>query len=63
MDRPQASAGDFDREALDRALSELPEELRLPVVLHYREGLKYREIAEALECPQGTVATRVANAK
>lgn len=45
------------------AVADLPEELRLPVVLHYQEGLKYREIAEALECPEGTVARRISNAR
>lgn len=54
----------FDEiEELESALSELPEELRMPVVLHYQEGFKYREIAEALDCPLGTVATRVSTAK
>lgn len=52
-----------DIEALSEALNELPDTLRLPVVLHYCEGLKYREVAVALECPEGTVAKRISEAK
>lgn len=60
--REDARAMD-DVEALSEALNELPDTLRLPVVLHYCEGLKYREVAVALECPEGTVAKRISDAK
>ncbi|MGE3166606.1 MAG: sigma-70 family RNA polymerase sigma factor [Planctomycetota bacterium] len=49
--------------ALVTALAELPDTLRMPLVLHYHEGLKYREIAVTLGCPEGTVARRIATAK
>lgn len=46
-------------EELLKAVKGLPEEYRLPVELHYFEGLSYDEIAEALDCPRGTVGTRL----
>jgi predicted DNA-binding protein YlxM (UPF0122 family) len=36
---------------------------RLPVVLFYFQDLSYREIAEALELPIGTVMSRLARAR
>jgi len=51
------------RELLDqdvaRALDELPVEYRTPVLLSAIEGLSYREIAQAMECPVGTVMSRL----
>ncbi len=41
----------------------LPEELKIPLILFYQEEFKYREIAQILGCPEGTVATRIATAK
>lgn len=52
-----------DREAVANEVDRLPEKLRLPLLLHFREGLKYSEVARALECPLGTVARRIADAK
>lgn len=49
--------------AVRDAVARLPETLRLPLVLHYHEGLKYREIATVLECPEGTVARRISSGK
>ena len=40
------------------ALEQLPERLRLPLVLHYAEGMSYAEIAEALRLPQSTIRSR-----
>ncbi len=51
------------REDLDRALAALPEHYRVVVVLADVEGLKYGEIAEALEVPIGTVRSRLARAR
>ena len=47
------------RQALDRALSSLSEDQRLPVVLHDVEGLAYQEIADVLDIPVGTVMSRI----
>ena len=47
------------RQALDRALSSLPEDQRVPLVLHDVEGLEYKEIASVLGIPIGTVMSRI----
>ncbi len=41
------------------AVNMLPEELRLPVVLHDVESMSYRDIARALEIPLGVVRARI----
>ncbi|MEO7718739.1 MAG: sigma-70 family RNA polymerase sigma factor [Capsulimonas sp.] len=46
------------REAMVRGLAQLPEEQRSIVVLSEYEGFTYREIAEIVGCPYGTVASR-----
>lgn len=50
------------REAVCRAVSELPESHRAILVLRHYEGLKFREIAEVLDLPEGTVKTRMTEA-
>lgn len=45
-------------EAVRRSLEALPEEQRTVFILSHYEGLKYREIAEIVGCPPGTVASR-----
>lgn len=42
-----------------RAIQELPEEFRIPIVLSDVEGLSYAEIAEILDLPVGTVKSRL----
>jgi RNA polymerase sigma-70 factor (ECF subfamily) len=51
------------REDLDQALAALPEHYREVVVMADVEGLKYGEIAEALDLPIGTVRSRLARAR
>jgi RNA polymerase sigma-70 factor (ECF subfamily) len=46
-------------EEIHRALAELPEEFRLAVVLSDVEELSYKEIAEVMDCPVGTVMSRL----
>ena len=41
----------------------LPENERLPIVLHYLEGFSVREIAAALRCPKGTVLSRMSRGR
>ena len=50
------------REILER-VKDLPEELRTTLVLFYVDGLKYAEIAQAMECPIGTVRSRLFEAR
>src|SRR5450432_4372090 len=44
---------------IKQALAELPEEFRLAVVLSDVEELSYKEIAEVMDCPVGTVMSRL----
>jgi len=46
-------------ELLDRLLEEVDQEARAVFVLYEIEGLTLQEIACALKCPQGTVASRL----
>jgi len=47
------------RDAIDKALASLPEELRIAVTLRDVQGLDYREIAKVLDVPIGTVESRI----
>lgn len=51
------------RDAIDRALKMLPEELRGALVLRDVQGLEYREISETLGVPIGTVESRIFRAR
>ena len=44
---------------VERAMARLPEEQRLAVALVLVEGLSYKEAAEVLEVPQGTLTSRL----
>ena len=67
--REVASAGETDpaqqaqshelQQALRQAVNRLPEALRATFLLHAIEGFTYREVAEALEVPVGTVMSRI----
>lgn len=46
-----------------RALNDLPINFRMPVILADIEGLSYKEIAEALQIPIGTVMSRISRAR
>jgi RNA polymerase sigma-70 factor (ECF subfamily) len=58
-DRADLEARIVVRDAIDKALSTLPEELRVAVVLRDIQGLEYREIAQMLDVPMGTVESRI----
>lgn len=53
----------IDTEALQKALAELSDEFRVVVLLFYFEERSYREIAELLGLPAGTVMSRLSRAK
>ena len=57
------AAAVVDEEELQRILNELPVEFRAPLILFYFEEFSYKEIAEQLQVPVGTVMSRLARAK
>ena len=46
-----------------KALSDLPPNFRMPIILADIEGLSYKEIAEALQIPIGTVMSRISRGR
>jgi RNA polymerase sigma-70 factor, ECF subfamily len=54
---------DIEPEQVQNALGELPEGFRTPLVLYYFEDFSYRDIAEQMDIPIGTVMSRLARAK
>ncbi len=59
----QAAARAEQRERIRQALDALPPKARTIIMLSDVEGLSYREIAEVLNCPIGTVMSRLHNAR
>jgi len=55
--------GELTLREVDRAMALLPDEQRLVISLVAVEGLTYREAAEVLETPIGTVMSRLARAR
>jgi RNA polymerase sigma-70 factor (ECF subfamily) len=56
----------FCRELADvvnAAISELPEDLRTAVTLREFDGLSYEDIADVMDCPVGTVRSRIFRAR
>jgi RNA polymerase sigma-70 factor, ECF subfamily len=49
--------------AVNEALEALPEELRRALVLREMEGLSYEDISETMDCPIGTVRSRIFRAR
>ncbi|MBX7167618.1 MAG: sigma-70 family RNA polymerase sigma factor [Pirellulales bacterium] len=60
-DRPEETP--LDEARLQQALNELPDDFKLVVLMFYFEDCSYREIAERLELPIGTVMSRLSRAK
>jgi len=50
-------------ETIKHAISLLPDEMRTAIMLREFEGLSYEEIAEAMDCPIGTVRSRIFRAR
>ena len=48
--------------AIRRAVNDLPEHYRSVIILRHYQDLKFREIAQVLEVPEGTVKSRMAEA-
>jgi RNA polymerase sigma-70 factor (ECF subfamily) len=55
--------GDELRDIVNQALEDLPEDLRAAVTLREFDGLSYEEIAAVMECPVGTVRSRIFRAR
>jgi RNA polymerase sigma-70 factor (ECF subfamily) len=51
------------KETVERAIAALPEDLRTAIVLRELEGMSYEEIAQTMECPVGTVRSRIFRAR
>jgi RNA polymerase sigma-70 factor (ECF subfamily) len=56
--------GDLElRDRLEKAIARLPPHYRLVIAAHYLQGLRYEDLAEALDLPLGTVKTQLHRAK
>jgi len=60
---PAENLPEVEPEKLQQALNELPELFRTPIIMFYFEEFSYRDIAEQMEVPIGTVMSRLARAK
>jgi len=63
-DTPEGLAlGNELKETVERAIAALPEDLRTAIVLRELEGMSYEEIAQTMDCPVGTVRSRIFRAR
>ncbi|MAS09365.1 RNA polymerase sigma factor RpoE [Endozoicomonas sp. G2_2] len=51
------------RDAVVAAIGELPEDLRTAIMLRELDGMSYEEIAQSMDCPVGTVRSRIFRAR
>jgi RNA polymerase sigma-70 factor (ECF subfamily) len=58
----QLAAGEL-REMVEATIKALPEDLRAALTLREYDGLSYEEIAAVMECPVGTVRSRIFRAR
>lgn len=64
MDTPEKMLLNQDIvDTIKSAIEGLPEEMRTAIMLREFEGLSYNEIAEAMDCPVGTVRSRIFRAR
>jgi RNA polymerase sigma-70 factor (ECF subfamily) len=54
---------ELNSDRLQAAIQELPNEFRIPLLMFYFEDRSYRDIADQLGLPQGTVMSRLSRAK
>ena len=62
-ERPSEDWPEIDPAQLQHALNELEEGFRTPIILYYFEDFSYRDIADQMELPIGTVMSRLARGK
>jgi RNA polymerase sigma-70 factor (ECF subfamily) len=63
-DTPEATVlSEEIRQTVNAAIEQLPEDLRTAIVLREIEGLSYEEIATTMDCPVGTVRSRIFRAR
>lgn len=58
-DAAEAVLGNMDIETIQGALAALPPEYRTVAVLYFVDDLSYEQIAQTLDCPVGTVRSRL----
>ena len=64
LENPENSlARDELERAINAAISALPDDLRSAVTLREFDGLSYEQIAEVMDCPVGTVRSRIFRAR
>ena len=64
LDTPEGLAmSDEIRDAVNGAIADLPDDLRTAILLREIEGMSYEEIAQTMECPVGTVRSRIFRAR
>jgi RNA polymerase sigma-70 factor (ECF subfamily) len=63
-DSPDGQAmGDDLRATIEKTIAELPDELRSAIILRELDGLSYEQISQVMECPVGTVRSRIFRAR
>jgi RNA polymerase sigma-70 factor (ECF subfamily) len=63
-DTPEAvTLSDELQETLERAIEALPDDLRTAIILRELDGMSYEEIAQTMDCPVGTVRSRIFRAR
>jgi RNA polymerase sigma-70 factor, ECF subfamily len=61
---PDRRFGDLElKDRLEKAIARLPANYRLLVAAHYLEGMRYEDLADALQQPLGTIKTQLYRAK
>lgn len=64
VDTPEAEVlRDELQKTVDHTVRALPEDLRTAIMLRELEGLTYEEIAQTMDCPVGTVRSRIFRAR
>ena len=51
------------QDRLERAIASLPDDLRTAIILRELDGMSYEEIAQTMDCPVGTVRSRIFRAR